>query len=212
MSLPDFWQNVRRAASLLAAPKVNADSSRVDEASVESQLQGANLWLVCGAVAGFDTADLSFLKQGDRDNLTKLVNSFRSEVSKVNPKGPAPAEVAVDAANLLQEIAECLGFERYEDVEADRLGKQIEKELRADWPEELQELWFRTGLDHTGDPALWVLVVLEDSAAVTDDHFFETVLRVQPRIDKLAREAAPDRFPYLSFRSLAEQRELTKTT
>ena len=57
---------------------------------------------------------------------------------------------------------EFLEFDRYADAEAYRLGKLIERELRPRWPVELAQLRFNTGLDHSGDPALWVWAYLTE--------------------------------------------------
>jgi hypothetical protein len=53
-----------------------------------------------------------------------------------------------------------LEFDRYGDAEAYRPGKQIERALHISRPPELAELRFNSGIDHSGDPALWIWAFL----------------------------------------------------
>jgi hypothetical protein len=212
MALSDFWISVRTAARLLIPPRVIADSPRVDAASIEARLRQADLWLTPRAVEGFAEKDFDFLPDEERKSLANLVNEFRSVASRVDPKGPIPTDVVDRAAPLFRDIVQRLGFDRYEDAEAYRLGKQIEQTLTPHWPEEIAELRFKTGLDQTGDPGLWIWAILNDAASRSDDQFLQNAQRLRPLLDTVARQVAPDRWPYLSFRSLAEQLEPAETS
>ena len=66
---------------------------------------------------------------------------------------------------------------------------------------------FRTKLDHTGDPGLWIWAYLSDEVSEKDEDFLEAAQRLRNPLEDVAREVASDRFPYLSFRSLREQSE-----
>ena len=104
---------------------------------------------------------------------------------------------------------QALEFDHYGDDEAFRLGKLIEQDIEHDRPPELAELRFVTGLDHTGDPGLWIWVFLSDDVSKTDKAFLKAARRLDeylnPIASEISRRFVPDRFPYLSFRPLAEQ-------
>jgi hypothetical protein len=111
------------------------------------------------------------------------------------------------ALPLFRDIVQSLGFDRYGDAEAFRLGKLIERGIAPRRPSELAELRFNTGLDHSGDPALWIWAFLSDEVSETDARFLETAQTLQGLLHSAARRVAPDRWPYISFRSMAEQLE-----
>jgi len=206
MALQEFWNNVRIGASLIA-PQVTADAPRLDPASIESALRRATLWLTPRAVEGFNEADFPFLPQEERERLAKLVNEFSEVAAQVSPTDAAPREVVDLALPLFREILQMLEFQRYGDAEAYRLGKQIEQKLQPHWPKEIAELRFNTGLDHTGDPALWIWVFLTEDVSKDDETFLRAAQWLPTILDAIARRVAPDRWPYLSFRPITEPAE-----
>jgi hypothetical protein len=100
-----------------------------------------------------------------------------------------------------------LEFGRYGDAEALRLGKLIEREIEPYRPPELAELRFQSGPDHSGDPAIWIWVFLSAEVSEDDERFLKTAQQVREWLDPVAREVCGDRWPYLSFRSIAEESE-----
>ncbi|APW59938.1 hypothetical protein [Paludisphaera borealis] len=206
MSLHDFWTNVRMGARLIA-PQGFVDAPRLDADDFTRRLRSATLWLTPRAVDGFEEEDFPFLPEAERARLTKLVNDFRKVARTVNPTVPVPTAVVENALPLFRDIVLMLEFDRFEDDEAYRLGKMIEQEIEPYRPRELADLRFRTGEDHTGDPGLWIWAFLSDDASKTDEEFLKTAQKLRELLDPVARRIAPDRWPYLSFRSLAEQSE-----
>jgi hypothetical protein len=211
MALQEFWNNVRIGARLIA-PQVIADAPRLDPASIESALRRATFWLTPRAVEGFNEADFPFLLKEERERLAKLVNEFSEVAAKVSPTDAAPREVVESALPLFREILQMLEFHRYGDAEAFRLGKQIEQKLQPHWPKEITELRFNTGLDHTGDPALWIWVFLTEEVSKNDEDFLKAAHRLREIIDSIARRVAPDRWPYLSFRPITEPAEAVEAS
>jgi hypothetical protein len=207
MAFRSFWNSVRTVARMLA-PQVVADSPRIDGQSIERALQRATLWLTPRAVDGFDEADFDFLAPEERARLAQLVSDFRAVASTVSPRAAASEETMKQALPLFRDIILALEWDRYGDAEVYRLGKQIEHELKSDWPEELAELRFWTGPDHTGDPGIWILGLVKDDAASTDEQFLNCTRSLRPLIESTARTVASDRWPYVSFRSVGEQVEL----
>lgn len=206
MSLHDFWTNVRMGARLIV-PQAFVDAPPLNADDLTARLRSATLWLTPQAVDGFDAADFTFLPATERTELSKWVKEFQDTAAAVNPTAPAPQEVVEKALPLFRNIVQTLEFDRYNDDEAFRLGKLIEQEISRYRPPELADFRFKTGRDHTGDPGLWIWVFLSDEASKTDDEFLETVRRLRGLLDPVARRVAPDRWPYLSFRALAEQSE-----
>jgi hypothetical protein len=209
MAFEDFWISVRRAAGPIARQARVVDLPRLDPNEIDRTLRAEpTMWLTPRAVAGFDVKDLDFLPQAERRRMAKLVKDFQTLTSGLNPKDRAADEVVERALAMFRDIIVLLEFNRYEDPEAFRLGKQIEQAIKAQWPEELAELRFSTALDHTGDPGIWIWVFLTEEASTTDDEFLENAKRLRHWLDTIAREIAPERYPYLSFRSIAEEVDL----
>jgi len=211
MALQDFWTNVRIGAGLIV-PQVIADSPRLDAASIESALRKATLWLTSQAVEGFNEADYPFLPKEERERLAKLVKEFSEAAAKVSPTYVAASEVVESALPLFREILQMLEFHRYGDAEAYRVGKQIEQKLQPLWPKEIAELRFNTGLDHSGDPALWIWVFLTEEVSKDDEAFLKAAHRLRAILDSIARRVDPDRWPYLSFRPITEPAEAVEAS
>ena len=111
---------------------------------------------------------------------------------------------------MLPEFRDIIGlleFDRYENAEAFRLGKRFEREIAPWRPPELAELRFSAWLDHSGDPGLWIWAYLSDAVSQNDEDFLEAARRLRGPLEEVAQDVAPDRFPYLAFRSLKEQSE-----
>jgi hypothetical protein len=159
-------------------------------------------------VAGYHEADFDFLPEAERQRLTRLVEDFRQVASEVDPAGPASKEQVERALPLFRDIIALLEFDRFGDAEAFRLGKPIEQLIQRHRPAELADLRFQTGLDHTSDPAIWIWAILTDETATDEERFFQTSERVRKLLDGAARTVAPERWPYIRFRTVTEQAEI----
>ncbi|HEU5116198.1 MAG TPA: hypothetical protein VFT74_05920 [Isosphaeraceae bacterium] len=205
MSLHEFWVGVRTAIEAIPALLVSPEP---DPGDVERTLRDA-----ADAVAGFDQADFGFLPQSEQDQLRHSVTEFLDRVKAASPTAQpgdhAPRTLPVRLLTSLANINDLLDFHRYADPEAFRLGKLIEREIaHGQPPPGLAELRFRTGQDHTGDPGLWIQAYLDDHTTGSDEAFLATARKLREYLGSVARRVCPDRFPYLSFRSLAEEAEL----
>ncbi len=209
MALGDFWVNVRTGARRVA-PRAVVDSPKLEASQIEKGLRVSDLWLTPKAVDGYSEADFSFLPENERRRLTQLVESFRQIAFMVPPAEPATPELVEQALPLFRDIVGALEFDRYGDVEAYRLGKQIENAIRGRRPAELAELRFNTGLDQTGDLGLWIWAILTDDTAVDDQQFFTHTERVRKLLDVVSRSIEPSRWPYIRFCTVSEQVELTE--
>lgn len=211
MSLEQFWTNVRIGAGLIA-PQVIADSPTLDETAIERSLRRATLWLTPRAVEGFQETDFPFLSDKERERLTKAVEGFNKAAATVSPTAPASATELESALPHFREILRILEFNRYGDAEAFRLGKLIEKELQPHQLEDIAELRFNTGLDHSGDPALWIWVFLTEETSSKDADFLKSASRLREIVQSIAQRASPDRWPYLFFRPIREPAEVAEAS
>ena len=210
MALQEFWNNVRIGARMIA-PQVVADSPQLDRDFIERKLRAATLWLT-PARSRDSTRRIS--RSSPRKRVRVWPNLSRNSAlsAKLGPTDPAPREVVESALPLFLEILQMLDFGRYGDAEAYRLGKQIEQKLQPEWPKEIAELRFKTGLDHTGDPGLWIWVFLTEEVSKNDDDFLKAAQRLRAVLDPIARRVDPDRWPYLSFRPITEPAEAVEAS
>ncbi len=207
----EFWRSVRAAANFVAPP-VTADAPKLDAVAIEQALRRTTVWLTPRAVAGFNDEDFDFLPDADRAKLALLVTAFRQIALEVKPTAPPSHAQVAQAVPLFRDVVGILEFDRYGDAEAYRLGKQIEQAIEPYRPKELAELRFNTGPDHSGDPAIWIWAFLTDVAAESDERFLENAEQLGKMLDLVARALVPDRWPYLSFRSIAEQSEVVEAS
>ncbi len=206
MALDDFWISVRVAARLPVQQSV-VDAPRLDTAAIDRALRKTNLWLSPGAVAGFVEGDISFLADAERSRLVGLYRDFLAAVMTKNHATDPAGELADKILPAFRGIVQALEFDRFGDPTAFRLGKLIESAIASCRPPELAELRFNTGSDHSGDPAIWIWAFLFADVSESDEKFLETAQGLRDLLDPIARRVAPDRWPYISFRSMAEQSE-----
>jgi hypothetical protein len=206
MALDDFWMNVRTAARL-PVPQSLVDSPQLDAEAIDRALRITTAWLSPSAVAGFFEQDFSFLTDAERVRLAELHRDFLAAVTKKSQTALPAGDLIEKALPIFRGIVLALEYDRYGDPTAFRLGKLIEKAIAARRPPELAELRFNTGSDHSGDPALWIWAFLSADVSDSDEKFLETAQELRDLLDPAARQVSPDRWPYISFRSMAEQSE-----
>jgi hypothetical protein len=197
MSLRDFWINVRAAADL------PGPVSTSDVGVLERPGRLADWWLNPGWVDGYSEADFDFLASEERQSLTGLVENFREVAAQVSPADSATREQVEQAWPLFQEIVARLKFDHYADADAYEIGKRIEQAIQSRRPEELVDLHFETGPDHSGDPAIWIWAILIDEA-----DFARHTSRIRKLIEAAARAISPERWPYVRFRTASEQTQI----
>lgn len=205
MGLDRFWISLRTAAKLPLS-RLIVDSPRCDGGSIVSTLRESPFWLTRAAVAGFNESDFAFLIDDEQICLANLVTDFLAAVPKLRTSAPAPG-VVEKGLSIFREIVQSLECDRCGYPEPFRLGNLIEQEIASRRPPELAELCFNMGSDHTAEPGLWIWVFLSAEVSENDEQFLEIAQKVGDLLDAVAREVVPDRWPYLYFRSLAEQSE-----
>jgi hypothetical protein len=205
MALREFWANVRSTGGLISR-RAAVDSPRLDAHRIERILRKSSKWLTPKAVEEFDPHDFEFLSEEERRDLQESVNRFLQAVEHV-PESGRPSEAQVEAAlAAFRRIVDILRPDKYADLDALVVGKRLEQYLRGRLPEWVRELVFETGNDATlGEPAIWIWVEIADDAA-EDDVFSQNTRLARSIVDEAARKIAPDRWPFILFRSSSEQR------
>ncbi len=196
-----FWVNVLAASNLELSTGV-ADRPRITPEAVASRLATRPRWLTPFTVAGFRQEEFGFLSQEELDRLTDAVIGVRAVASELRPDQPATEEQRERALLHFLVVLEVLEYDRYGDVPALILGKQIEYRLASEWPPFLDHLRFRTGLDSTDDPALWVWAfVTEETEEYDEIKFLTRANAIECVLNPIARSMAPEGRVYLRFRT-----------
>ena len=196
-----FWMNVLAASNLDLSSGV-ADRPRITLEAVAARLATKPRWLTPFTVLGFRQEEFQFLSPEELSRLTDGVKGVRAVTSEMRPDQPATEVQREQALPHFLAVLEVLEYDRYSDVPALILGKQIEHRLASNWPPCLDHLRFRTGLDSTDDPALWVWVfVTEETEEYDEIKFLTRANAVEDVLEPIARELAPEGRVYLRFRS-----------
>lgn len=185
-----------------------ADRPRLTPEWIDDALEKNHGWLTSQTADRYDAAAFDFLPPDELQRLTVAVGRVRAVAAELGPKNSASAEQRERAKPAFKDILQLLEFDRFDDPEAFRLGKMVERKLTANWPPHLDHLRFMTDLDHSGDPALRIWVYVRGSVEEDEEAFFAAVDEIKPMLDETAREVAPDRWPYISVRSTLDQPEV----
>jgi hypothetical protein len=209
MALEDFWRSVKAGASLLdPRVRVGTGASSLDPDHLQRLFRNAVIWLTPASVAGFDPRDFTFLSPSERKELKACVEGFRRVAETVPGDGPATDEQIKAALPRFLRILEILRPDANPDVESFRASKLLENlrlpdEVRDDVVRFIHEF----DVDSTGDPGIWVWVILKDEV-IERPTFFEDTEKIRRYIvDALFRQGVHLR-PYIRFRTVSEQDEL----
>jgi hypothetical protein len=208
-SLREFWLNLRTAARLLT-PTATSDSPQLSSATLESMLRRAVIWLTPKAVESFRPDDFGFLDPRDLRALAEGVQKFRAVARQVDPGKPAADSEIEQALVPFRRVLEILRPDNYADPEALILGHSIDRQLPDALRSAVAELRFETGPDSTGDPALWIWVILKDEATATDDLLLAHARTIREAIERIVFDLHIERWPYVRFRSESELESFEK--
>jgi hypothetical protein len=202
MAIQDFWLNVTAALPYFD-PQLATEPSNLDPRQRRRRLRDASLWLTPATVEGFDAGDFGFMAQRERDELSASVEDFRRVAETVPDDGPPTEEQIREASPKFQRILENLEPRENPDIEAFRASKVLAN-LRLP---NVQKLIHLFDTDSTGDPGIWVWVILKDEVAERPT-FFEETDEIRGRIEIALRRTGLRRFPYIHFQTVSEQREI----
>jgi hypothetical protein len=88
--------------------------------------------------------------------------------------------------------------------EAEGIHEALKK---ASLPNTVLEVSHRLDLDATGAPAVWIWVVVDDTAAASKD-FPSLAAGIRDSLRDALQQAGIERWPYVRFRSRSEEAEL----
>jgi hypothetical protein len=193
-----FLTNFKRAAHPIS-PAAHSNGIRLDPAYLEVLLRRSTSWLTPRAVKGFDSKDFSELNEDARSALKAAVEQFSSIAKRAPRDGPAPTELVDEALPVFLKILEVL-----EPILDEYAAYHMLK--HTELSDFVTDFAIRAGLDSTGDPGVWVWVIIKDEAA--DLKFREQVAETRRQVDAAIHEADIGRWPYIRFRTESEQHEL----
>jgi hypothetical protein len=198
MAREEFLRNLLTAARVVS-PAEQVNGIRLDPEYLASVLRDTTTWLTPTAVEGFDPADFPELSVEQKKQLEGDVETFRTIAEQVPPYVQAD-EQQVEAAlpafvSILTTLTPYLdGFRIYHILK------------RHPFPEYVHDFAVRIGNDSTGDPAVWIWVIIKDE--VGGKGFIKRVPEVEQRIETALRRARIKLWPYVHFRTESEQHDL----
>lgn len=80
-------------------------------------------------------------------------------------------------------------------------------DVRPQFPPFVRDAVFQLRTDHAGDPAVWVWLILDDDTELESRAIQAELKRVRDAIQDRVFASGIDRWPYLSVRTVSEQRD-----
>jgi hypothetical protein len=198
MAREQFLENVRAAADYLS-PAYYANGIRLNPEHLSDILREESFWLTPAAVEEFDPDDFGELSEEAREQLARDIQAFRAIAEQASAgKSPSKDQVREASARFISILStlerHLEGFDLYHALK------------RQAFPEIVRDFAIKIGDDSTGDPAVWVWVILADRAA--GSLAFEILQEMRTGVNAVMRRLKIDRYPYIRFRTESEQREL----
>lgn len=198
-----FLKKLRHARNLFVH-RVHVDSGITDADAIARRLASSPLWLTPYVVEDFDPAEFPEIPDADRELLSDAVDRFAGIARSVPPNQPATDKQILDATVAFQAILDLLQDYIERDREADEIRRIL---MSLTFPREVLTWDIEFGTDSTGDPALWLWIILVDGAA-DGDEFAVLTAGVREQIRRALRDARIERWPYVRFRTASEEQEL----
>jgi hypothetical protein len=205
MSLEDFWVNVRSACVRFRAD-FPIDRPFITLQVISDELGKDNYWYRKHSVAGFKIEDFEFLGENRQSQLGEWVKQFKDIAPEAGTTTDSrdPEKNKVDAKKLFSQIVATLEFPRFGNAEGLRVGKQIDDKLGNKLPQKVKDLRVDAGTDFTGEPCLWIWVFIDEANSSNDASFLKAAKEAEDTLDPIAREVAPDRWPFFRVLSVDE--------
>ena len=200
----EFLLSMRVARNLFRHPqRVETDSPTIDAAAVSKTLEKAAIWLTPGSVAEFNIADFPELSVDQRESLECAVRDFLGVAMSVPGDKPPTNQQYLDASDAFDRILKIIN--PYLPVPNE--GRKVEKVLRAiDFPTWVVNWDYELGNDWDGDPAVWVMLYVEQTAPRSE--LTRYALRMMSEIrDALSNEGI-DRLTYVRVRTSKEHKAI----
>jgi len=203
MAKLEFLRNLRRARNLFAH-RVQVDSPALDADAIARRLASVMLWLTPSVVEGFDAGEFHELPMGDRDKLEAAVARFAEIAGSVPPDRAANDKQILEGTTAFEAILAIL----HRHLELDRESDSIRRIIASvSFPPDVLTWEFEIGADSTGDPAVWLWIIVNDALA-DKPNFSALTANLQEQIRREFREGQVQHWPYIRFRTASEQQAL----
>ncbi|MDB5311249.1 MAG: hypothetical protein JWO38_5451 [Gemmataceae bacterium] len=201
MSMPEFMNRLRLVSSMLPPGVFSSQGlsdSPADERLRHKALASADVWLDPAFVAGVKAGDFFYLDEHERKELETALERFAKLAGEASRGHGLTLEQRSQGLEVLIKFVDVL-----KPVPApDNLLIPVLWRLESTYPEYVLGFDCEFGTDSTGDPAVWVWVVVPDDADVESKAFdgFEK------SIDKVVRGwlkevGKEDVWPYIRLRT-----------
>jgi hypothetical protein len=208
MSLHEFITSVRAGSLYFGPSEVSTDSPALDPPEMRRTLASAAIWLTPSSVAGYDDSDFGFMDPRERAELREAVQGFLAVAQQVPPKTPASREQYEEGRRWFSKVLEIVRPDLCADAETFRASKVLRSVLGSPTkPDSVVDLDYHIGRDSTGDPAVWIWVIIPDEVAESP-RFFEITEELAQYFEVLLKHWDISFWPYIHFRTVSEQAEL----
>jgi hypothetical protein len=207
MALQRFWSVIQNARSLFFG-RVNesVDSGRRADTSslMDAVRQTADVWFTPDLVKDYDEADFTFLSDDERTKLRQAVDEFRrlAAQSQSGPPSTAQIERGYDLFVMINNLI------------APHLGEELDLRRIADatrsvpWANYILGADYRIGTDSTGDPAVWIRLIVKDDVEIESPTVQAELARVRGAYREAIQKAGIERWPYITVRTRSEVKDL----
>lgn len=192
MALQEFLTSVRIGASVLP-PEVWEDPAHAPAEVATRAFQLADIWLTPAVVRGYADGDFAALPAAERERLREAVAAFRAVAAGVTPATPEQVSRALPHFLTILDVVRPYIANR-EALDARRAVWQACEPYR-DWAPAFDS---RLGFDWTGDPGVWVWLILNNDVDVTTRDTQLRIADVREAIDAQLVRAGIDRILYES--------------
>lgn len=200
-----------RSAAVFAPDFSGNKSTLQDIDAAEYAARHYKVWLTPNAVAEINSRDFLGLRDAEKQQLDSHCQQFLTIAEEVETRGEASREQISEALQHFQAIR-----------------KLIEPHTRGTWNSELVQALFQIitdpatpdyivgfdydlGDDSTGEPSLWVWIVIDDTRVKLEEAVSQ-LPTMYDRISSVLEELKIERNLYLGFRSLEEQMEIVRSS
>ncbi len=207
MSLQDFFNNVRIGQRLLESPRAAIDSTEPIPGALAATIEQADLWLTPRTVAGYNPEDFFFLKDDERSELDKAVQSFLRVARSAPPNRPVPMTQHNESRRCLESILRILAPDRFRTPQ-EWIASQAINQFRESPPasDYLTGAYYRFDEDE-GDSTIWIWLVLRDEI-VNSPEFLTRAKELRGLLDRWFHYYGVESSTVIGFRSATEQRQL----
>jgi hypothetical protein len=204
MALAEFMQNIQTARNVVfpllqgAGTLQLPDRDKLDYARLK---RSAPLWLSPRTVASYDPDDFKSFSEADRDQITAAVRHFRSVAEAAAGRVPTDNEVNSGLAFLMSFVGLLDHFS------LDPEGKALLLALhqsKATFPDFVLGIDYTLGTDATGDPGIWIWVIVPDEVDPDSGEFRQFVSWFPKAVRSALAQIKSERLPYIHYRPLSE--------